>query len=366
VDLTLKCLYDLFDLREGSGGNPATLLNMEDRVKMWKVDRIVHFDFNSKKLVNDGLVHFGFHDKDGRLYALEHQKHFLGPVKGNDSLEWTLAPDKVFDGVSNIRADISFPIYIDTMSDGSLIVSCFGNSQLYRVEPARMKAELFVDGGSLGMKHAGNCVVDDQGYVWVNEIEGCKIWRFDRKGEPSLVLGNGSLGFQRDDTGFDDVRFSWIYDIRKGPDGNIYVLDSKNFAVRMIDLANSRVRTLSGTGIGGYYGDGGSARLATFGSDPTARFDGPISMSLDEDGNIFVGDRYNHVVRMIHHDSGLIETIAGRTIVNEDSRNNPEETDPRNVSLPKISSMDYYGGHLFVPTDLTSTSGDLIVLRRTR
>ena len=341
-----------------------TRLNIDRTAKGWTIDRIVHFDFRSAQIVTDGFVHFGFHDKDGRLYALEHQKHFLGPVGANDRLDWTLSPRSVFDGISNIRADINFPMYIDSMPDGTLVVSCFGNSQLYRVEPSKMKAELFVDGKSLGMKHAGNCVVDNQGYVWVNEIQGCKIWRFDQKGKTSLVLGNGTPGFQKDETSFDAARFSWIYDIRKGPDGNIYVLDSKNFAVRMIDLAAQRVRTLAGTGIGGYDGDGGSARLATFGSDPTARFDGPISMSLDEDGNIFVGDRHNHVVRMIHHDSGLIETIAGRAIVNENS-NNSKERDPRNLNLPKISSMDYYRGQLFVPTDLTSESGDLIVLRRT-
>ncbi len=340
------------------------LFGKQGPLKSWKVDRIVHFDFDSGPVVKNGFVHFGFHDMNSRLYALEHQKHFLGPVGENDRLEWTLSPNKVFDGVPNIRADISFPMYIDTMLDGTLMVSCFGNSQLYRVDSARMEAKLFVDGRSLGMKHAGNCVVDNEGYVWVNEVEGCKIWRFDQKGEPTLVLGNGTPGFQRDEAGFDAVRFSWIYDIRKGPDGNIYVLDSKNFVVRMIDIAKGCVRTLAGNGTAGYHGDGGSARLATFGSDPTARFDGPISMSLDEDGNIFVGDRYNHVVRMIDRETGLIDTIAGKPTADEDSPNDPDETDPMRVNLPKISSMDYYDGRLFVPTDLTSTSGDLIVLRR--
>jgi Glu-tRNA(Gln) amidotransferase subunit E-like FAD-binding protein len=29
------------------------------------------------------------------------------------------------------------------------------------------------------MKDAGNCVVDNEGLVWVNEVVGCRIWRFD-------------------------------------------------------------------------------------------------------------------------------------------------------------------------------------------
>jgi hypothetical protein len=270
----------------------------------------------------------------------------------------------VFEGVPNIEADISYPIYIDRLTDGTMVVSCFGNSQLYCIDTNKMEAKLLVDGKSLGMQHAGNCVVDDRGYVWVNEVDGCKIWRFEASGKPVLTLGDGTPGFQAGVSKFDEVRFSWIYDIRKGPDGNIYVLDSKNFAVRMIDLAKSRVMTLAGTGRGGYDGDGGEARMATFGTDPGAHFDGPISLSLDQDANIFIGDRFNHVVRMIHRSTGLIETIAGRHEVDDETGNTTSEIDPLNVNLPKISSMDYFGGRLFVPTDLTDTSGDLIVLRK--
>ena len=330
----------------------------------WVVERIVHFE--SGDLVKGGFVHFGFHDRDGRQYVLQHQKHYLGLVGSSDALEWTAAPSAVFEGVPNIEADISYPIYIDRLTDSTVVVSCFGNSQLYCIDTHRMEDKLLVDGKSLGMRHAGNCVVDGQGYIWVNEVDGCRIWRFGASGKPVLTLGDGTPGFQAGVSKFDEARFSWIYDIRKGPDGNINVLDSKNFAVRMIDLVKNQVMTLAGTGRGGYDGDGGEARLATFGSDPGAHFDGPISLSLDEVGNIFIGDRFNHVVRMIDCSTGMIETIAGRYEVDDDAGNVTSETAPLNVNLPKISSMDYYGGRLFVPTDLSGESGDLIVLRKRR
>ena len=203
-----------------------------------------------------------------------------------------------------------------------------------------------------------------KGCVWLNEVDGCRVWRFDPAGRPILTLGDGKPGFQSEPVGFEEARFNWIYDIRRGPDDNIYVLDSKNFALRMIDVSGHCVRTLAGTGKGGYEGDGGSARQATFGSDPSASFDGPISLSLDENGNMFVGDRYNHVVRFIDRKTGKIETIAGRHAINGEWNNSAGDSDPLNLYLPKISSMDYYAGRLFVPTDLTSDSGDLAVLRQ--
>ena len=72
--------------------------------------------------------------------------------------------------------------------------------------------------------------------------------------------------------------------------------------------------------------------MATFGGDPTARFDGPISLSLDEVGNVYVGDRFNHVVRMIDAVTGTISTIAGRLAADDDRPNDPGEQDPRQLN----------------------------------
>lgn len=327
----------------------------------WMVERVVHFE--PGEYCKDGFVHFGFHDRSGRHFLLAHQKHFLGLIGAEGKLEWTVASHEVFDGIPNIDAEILYPIYVDSLLDGRLVVSNFGDGRLFVVDVTKMKAEIFVDGPSLGMRHAGNCVVDDEGCVWVNEVDGCRVWRFDSSGKPMLELGNGKPGFQADPVIFEKASFNWIYDIRRGPDNRIYVLDSKNFALRVIDLPERRVRTIAGNGKGGYGGDGGPARDATFGSDPQAAFDGPISLSLDESGNVFVGDRHNHVVRMIHRSSGVIETIAGRRAADVNRENDPDESDPFNLNLPEISSMDYWHGRLLVPTDLASGTGDLAVLR---
>jgi hypothetical protein len=326
------------------------------------VERIVHFE--PSDFLIGGSAHFGFHDRTGRLLAIEHQRHFVGVVGSEpDRPEWTMAAHTVFEGVPNVFAELEFPMYADVLGDGALVVSCFGNACLYRVDEERMQAELLVDGRDLGLADMGNCVVDEEGFVWVNEVRGCRIWRFSPSGLPVLTLGDGSPGFQRETATFDAVKFSWVYDLRRGPERTIYVLDSGNFAVRVVDVDAGTVSTLAGTGFPGYTGDGGDAQAATFGSDPDARFDGPISLSLDESGNVFVGDRQNHVVRMIERETRTITTIAG-DLDGPDNRNDVTERDPLQLHLPAISSMDYDRGRLFVPTDLTDDSGDLVVMRR--
>ena len=327
----------------------------------WRIDRIVHF--GPGDLVKGGCAHFGFHDRVGRHYAIDHQGHHVGLIR-EDHVAWTVAARPVFPDAPNIPAELDFPMYVDALPDGTLVVSNFGSARLYRIDPATMTAELLVDGHAAGLVDMGNCVVDDEGCIWVNEVTGCRVWRFDATGHPILTLGDGTAGFQPRVADFAEVRFNWIYDLRRAPDGTIYVLDGRNFALRVIDLGARLVRTIAGNGTPGYSGDGGPAWRATFGGDPTARFDGPISLALDEAGNAYVGDRFNHVVRMIDADSGVISTIAGRPDVEVDRANDPGERDPLRVNLPQISSMDYHGGRLFIPTDLAHGSGDLVVLRR--
>ena len=331
-------------------------------VTRWVVDRVVHFEPGD--LVHAGDVHFGFHVRAGQHYLIAHPRHFLGLVGEADSLVWTMAAGPVLATVPNIVAELEYPMYVDTLPDGSLLVSNMGNARLYRVDLGAKTARVLVDGHALGMVDMGNCVVDDEGLIWVNEVTGNRLWQFDDAGRVVLVLGDGTPGFQVADAAFEEAEFSWIYDIRRGPGGLLYVLDSQNFALRVVDIAARRVTTIAGTGCPGYGGDGGDARQATFGSDPAAPFDGPISLSIDEDGNAYVGDRYNHVVRMIEHDTGVITTIAGRPDVDEARANDPAQRDPLRLNLPQISSMDYADGHLFVPTDLTGNGGDLAVLRR--
>jgi len=311
---------------------------------MWTVERIVHFEPGD--FVKDGASHFGFRQR-GRLYAVDHVRHVVGLVGGDGELEWTVAADEVERGVPNIEAALAFPMYIDLLPDGSPIVSNFGDARLWRIDLERMRAGVLVDGRALGMVDMGNGVVDAEGCIWVSEVRGGRVWRFDRDGRPMRALDG----------------FGWIYDIRPGPDGDLYVLDSGKFALRAIDR-DENVRTIAGTGGTGYDGDGGDACEATFGSDPAARFDGPISLSPDEQGNVFIGDRFNHVVRMIECETHVITTIAGRPAADDEQANDPSERDPLQLNLPQISSMDYCAGRLYVPTDLDPDGGDLAVLRR--
>jgi hypothetical protein len=293
---------------------------------------------------------------------LQWDEHWLGHLTSDDRFEWTAGTVNKGFSKNHIDIDIKNPHYICDLPDGTLLLSSNGNSKIYKINPEKRTAEIFIDTEQSGIKEydLGNCVYDFMGHIWVNDIRGCRVWQFDMNGRFIRCLGDGTPGFQKESTSFDKVRFNWIYDLRLGPDGNMYVLDSKNFAVRMIDINNELVTTVVGTGEPGYSGDGGEPLKATLGSNKDEYFDGPFSLSLDEEGNIFIGDTQNHVLRMVEKSTNVISTIAGKKDAQPHKRNDPQEKNPLELNLPHISSLEYYKGLLFLPEG----DGDLVVLEK--
>ena len=81
--------------------------------------------------------------------------------------------------------------------------------------------------------------------------------------------------------------------------GNLYVADTGNNAIRKV-APDGRVSTLAGGGAPGYLDGIGRA----------ARFDGPVGLAVDRDGNVYVADTYNDRIRRIGRD-GIVTTVAG-------------------------------------------------------
>jgi hypothetical protein len=81
--------------------------------------------------------------------------------------------------------------------------------------------------------------------------------------------------------------------------GNLYVAESS--AVREISPSNL-ITLVAGTGVTGYSGDPGLATAALLKL--------PAGMAFDGNGNLYIADSGNHVVRQVTPD-GIITTIAG-------------------------------------------------------
>ena len=85
--------------------------------------------------------------------------------------------------------------------------------------------------------------------------------------------------------------------------GDIFIADTDDFTAREVTSSNGNIQAFAGNATLAYSGDGG---LAT-----NAELNGPGSVFVDASGNVFIADTYNSVVREIVASSGDIQTVAG-------------------------------------------------------
>ncbi|MEK9139997.1 MAG: hypothetical protein AAB308_02990 [Nitrospirota bacterium] len=86
-------------------------------------------------------------------------------------------------------------------------------------------------------------------------------------------------------------------------EGNLYIADTMNHRVRMVDAGTGIMSTVAGTGQARFSGDGGPANQAALNE--------PAALAVDDEGRLYIADQSNHRVRMVDLKAGVIQTIAG-------------------------------------------------------
>ena len=124
--------------------------------------------------------------------------------------------------------------------------------------------------------------------------------------EPGIittVVGTGERGYSGDGGPAAEALMSEPFMCAFDAAGNLYVAEAMNHCVRWVDAATGIITTIAGTGAEGYSGDGGAATEATFNQ--------PYSLQVDSNGDVYVVDRLNYVIRRIDAATGIISTVAG-------------------------------------------------------
>ncbi len=119
----------------------------------------------------------------------------------------------------------------------------------------------------------------------------------------STLAGAGSTlnGYSGDGGLATQARLNQPSGLALGRNGELYISDTWNQAVRMVD-PSGKIRTIAGTGAEGFAGDSG---LAT-----QAKLLFPHGIALDSHDNLFIADTQNNRIRVVTRD-GIISTFAG-------------------------------------------------------
>jgi large repetitive protein len=127
---------------------------------------------------------------------------------------------------------------------------------------------------------------DSMGNLYVADAGNHSIRKITVKGQVSTFAGRPLPGFKDGRTA--KALFHRPMGLAFDDDDNLYVSDSNNSRIRRI-TPDGVVTTLAGTGAPGYVNGPGNI----------ARFDFPTGLGVDRNGNLYVADSGNHLIRTI-------------------------------------------------------------------
>ena len=141
------------------------------------------------------------------------------------------------------------------------------------------------------------------GAFYYCEYTGQRIRRIGKDGTITTIAGTGQVGFTGDGGPALEATFNKPHELRFDTFGDLYIVDMVNHAVRKIDMKTGMITTIAGTGQPGYGGDGGPA--------VQAQFKQPHSIPFGPEGDLYICDIGNHVIRKIDMKTPTISTFAG-------------------------------------------------------
>ncbi len=139
---------------------------------------------------------------------------------------------------------------------------------------------------------AGALAFDAQGRLYISDTHNHRIRVVDFSlNRIEAVAGTGQAGYGGDGGPARSAKLNRPRDIEIGGDGRLYVADELNHRIRAIDLSSGTISTVAGAGTAGFSGDGGQALQA--------HLNRPAGIAFDPDGNLYIADTYNHLIRHV-------------------------------------------------------------------
>jgi streptogramin lyase len=133
-----------------------------------------------------------------------------------------------------------------------------------------------------------------EGILFVVERNGNVVRRIElKKGLIDRFAGTGKKGYTGDGGKATEATLDGPKEIEIDSDGNVYVVDTENEAIRRIDAKTGVITTIAGRGRTKTpgLGDGGAANASTLGR--------PHGVAIGPDGGIYIGDTNSHRIRKV-------------------------------------------------------------------
>ncbi len=228
------------------------------------------------------------------------------------------------DGGAAASAQFNLPSGVALDGSGNLYIADTENHRIRRVDADTGVITTVAgdgtggyggDGGaatSAKLFHPFRVAPDAAGHLYIADWNNHRIRKIDAgTGVITTVAGDGSGGYGGDGGAAGAAQLTSPSGVALDSAGNLYIADTFNHRIRMIEtagfaagiLSTGAITTIAGTGAEGYSGDGGQATAA--------QLNAPRGVAVDGSGNLYIADQVNHRIRKIDAVTGVITTVAG-------------------------------------------------------
>lgn len=249
-------------------------------------------------------------DVTGNLYVADTFNNTIRKITPSGAVTTLAGTAGVFGGQNGPAATALFGncygITIDAA--GNLYVIDVGNQGVRKITPQLIVSTVagsgvagYADGAGTAAQFSNpwGVAVDTAGNIFVGDYVNDTIRKITPAAVVSTLAGTAAHPGSADGTGA-AAWFNGPSSAAADPSGNVYIADTSNNTIRKITW-DGIVTTLAGMA-----GTSG----ATNGSSASARFNLPAGVVFDVNGNVYVTDAGNNMIRKIAT-SGVVTTVAG-------------------------------------------------------
>ena len=221
------------------------------------------------------------------------------------------------DGGSSTLAAVNGPKGVVADGAGNVYIGDTGNNRVRKIDVATGNISTFAGTGTAGYLGDGaaataarlsgpSSLAIDNNYLYISDTGNHCVRIVDlATGLIDTYAGTGTAGYTGDGGPASSAQLSGQTGLMlDSNEKNLYIADTGNNCVRKIVIATGYISTVAGTGTAGYTGDGGLATAATLSA--------PRGVGLRQTTkNLYIADTANHCIRMVNSSTGYISTIAG-------------------------------------------------------
>ena len=249
----------------------------------------------------------GFVDPAGNVFIADSSNHRIRKVSPQGVVTTVAGTGEAgyADGPA-ATGRFSSPLGVCVDAAGNVFVADSGNNRIRKVSVDGQVSTVagsgvagYRDGAGTEalLNYPNDLVVDAMGNLFVTEFANHTVRLIAPDGTVSTWAGDGTAGYV--DGPRASAQLNQPGGIAISRDGGLYVTEWGGQRIRKIS-ATGQVSTVAGTGVAGYV-DGPGLK---------AQFRNPDGAVVDGDGNLFIADNGNHVIRRISPE-GVVETVAG-------------------------------------------------------